>query len=164
MADATQWFDQLKLGDPAARAEAAEQLSRMGAEAQPVIPQLVHGAGDQDEAVREWCIAALEEVGPPAACQIADLTALAQAADATVAYWAITLIGRAGVQGAPALAVLIDRLAEGNDESVRQRAAWALAAVGRDNSRATAALEAAAAGNGATAAHARLALDRLTAA
>ena len=154
----------LKLGDEATRAAAAEQLSRLGGDAQPAIPALVQGAGANDEALREWCVAALEEVGPPAHEQIADLMALAQAADESVAYWGITLLGRGGAACESAVPVLIDRLGDRNAAAVQQRAAWALGEIGHGNAQATAVLQAVAAGQGPAAPHARQALSRLAAA
>lgn len=164
MSDAAQLLEQLKLGDAAARARAAEQLARLKEGARLAVVPLVRSVADADERVREWCVAALESIGPPAADQIADLAALAGAANTNVAYWAITLLGRAGTNAASAIGVLADRLADGGDPVVQQRAAWALGAVGRGNRAARAALQQAAGGNGPVAAHARQALSRLAAA
>jgi HEAT repeat protein len=57
-------------GDVAKQAEAAEQLAQLGAEAQPAAVALVRACSNEDEEVREWITAALEEIGPPNAAII----------------------------------------------------------------------------------------------
>ncbi len=121
---------QLSSDDANAQAAAAEAIARLGTGAQPAAVALVEACGSADDAVREWCVAALEELGPPATAQIPRLTELARDARLDVAYWAITLLGRAGEAAAPAVPALADVLRDGEDTAVRERAAWALGKLG----------------------------------
>ena len=81
--------------------------------------------------MREAAVGALEGLGPPAAGQIAELAALTQDANADVAYWAVTLLGRLGVAAEPALPALIQAFQPPTALAVRQRAAWAIGQAGR---------------------------------
>ena len=121
-----QRIDALRSGDAQAQSAAAEALAQLAEAAQPAIVALVQSVGSSDEDVRNGCTAALEAVGPPAADQIADLTALASAADNDIAFWAITLLGRAPQLATEAAPILAERLADGGAPAVQQRAAWAL--------------------------------------
>ncbi len=49
--------------EPAERAGAAGQLSRLGPNVRAAAVPLAQVCGDQDEEVREWAVAALEELG-----------------------------------------------------------------------------------------------------
>jgi HEAT repeat protein len=62
-----------------------------------------------------------------------------------VAYWAITLLGRAGDNAAPAVAALADILCSSAEPPVRERAAWALGKIGPTAQAARPALDEAAA-------------------
>ena len=55
----------LGVADAATRTQAAEELSRLGPEAAPAAVALVRACGDESEEVREYVVAALEEMGPP---------------------------------------------------------------------------------------------------
>lgn len=135
-----------RLGSPSAaeRADAAERLCLAGEEAAPAAVALVRACGDADDRVREWAVAALEGLGAPPPEAIADLATAARQSVPLAAYWAITLLGRAGQDAKPSAAVLADCL-ESGDAAVAQRAAWALgklgpaAAVARDRLHAAAA-------------------------
>lgn len=116
--------------DADARADAAEALCRAGEDASPVATALVAACGDDDDRVREWAAAALEELGAPPAELVADLIPLAASAHPLVAYWAVTLLGRGGESAASAVPVLQDCLAPGVALEVRQRACWALGKIG----------------------------------
>lgn len=121
---------QLESEDAQARSNAAELLSRMGEEAAPAAAALVQACGDPDDQLREFAVAALEDLGPPPAEAIGRLVGLVAHDAPLVAYWAATLLGRAGEDAAsavPALALCVDSTAE---LSVRQRAAWALGKIG----------------------------------
>jgi HEAT repeat protein len=124
---------------PAERAGAAEQLSRLGPDAQAAAVPLVRACADPTEEVREWATAALEELGPPALSDLEALASLLDEEHSDVGYWAATLLGRLGEEAAPAVSSLAEAVSEGRAVSVRQRAAWALAEIGR---RAHAALDA----------------------
>lgn len=116
--------------DADARAEAAERLAQAAEAAAPATLPLVRACGDADERVREWAVAALEGMGPPPLDTLAGLTALVGNAVPLVGYWAATLLGRAGQDGAVAVDALAACVASGGDASLRQRAAWALGRIG----------------------------------
>lgn len=111
------------------RLTAAETLCRAGEAARPAAVSLVRGCDDVDSQVRDWCVAALEELGPPPETAVPDLTALL-ASGPLAAYWAATLLGRAGQAAGSAAVALGESLAAGIDPAVRQRAAWALGKLG----------------------------------
>jgi HEAT repeat protein len=112
------------------RAAAAEQLSQAGEEAAAVAVPLVTACGDADERVREFAVAALEDLGPPLAVDIPTLIKLVDSPDPLAAYWAITLLGRSGKNAVEAVAVLVASVESSAEPSVRQRAAWALGKIG----------------------------------
>jgi HEAT repeat protein len=120
----------LAAGEADERAAAAEALCHMGAEAAPAVLALVTACGDDDERVREWAVAALEEIGPPPAAAIPGLVVAAESTLPLAAYWAITLLGRAQEAAGAAVAVLADRVERAGDVAVRERAAWALGRIG----------------------------------
>lgn len=126
------------------RAAAAEQLARLGSEASAAAVALVRASGDREASVRDWAVAALEELGPPPENEIEPLAALATNPDLNIAYWACTLLGRLKAASAAAVPQLIDALAKHDDLAVRQRAAWALGQIGPAAKAATPALEQAA--------------------
>ena len=127
------------------RATAAEALCRAGDSASSAATALVAACGDDDDGVREWAAAALEELGPPPSEQIADLIPLAAASHPLVAYWAVTLLGRGGEAASSAVSTLEACLAPGKAIEVRQRACWALGKIGLAAASARAALAVAAA-------------------
>ena len=130
MADVKQLMVQLDDSDVAARAQAAEQLCRLGEAARPAATALVQACSDASEDVREHAVAALEELGSPAAADLDTLTELAGHEQDSVAYWAVTLLGRAGEGAQAAVSELVRALASHPAASVRQRAAWALGKIG----------------------------------
>lgn len=111
------------------RAAAAEKLGQSGGAAATAAIPLVRACGDADERVREWAVAALEDLGPPPAESIPALATLATGTVPLAAYWAITLLGRAGQDAESTAAALAECLASG-DAAVAQRAAWALGKLG----------------------------------
>jgi len=119
----------LASADADERAEAAEKLAQAGTEAAAAAIPLVRACGDADERVREWSVAALEESGPPPPEAIATLATLAQQGVPLAAYWAVTLLGRAGEAAGSTAGVLAGCLAS-DDAAVAQRAAWALGKLG----------------------------------
>ncbi len=116
--------------DVAERTEAAELLARAGAAAVAAALPLVTACGDEDEQVREWAVAALEDLGPPLAGSLAALSGLVSAANPLVAYWATTLLGRSGQDAASATTALATAVQSATDSAVRERAAWALGRIG----------------------------------
>ena len=150
----------LTTGAAAARAEAAEALCRAGEDARAAAVPLVRACGD-DEPVREWAVAALEELGAPPVTAIADLMPLAGHHNELVAYWATTLLGRSGQAAAAAVPTLAEVLTAARDPAVAERAAWALGRIGPAAAAARPALERAASASNPRLA--RLAQEALTA-
>lgn len=142
--DANALAAQLGSTDPQVRGTAAERLARMGEDAAPAAIQLVRACGAAEEQVRQQAVAALEDLGPPPTEAIGQLIDLVAHGDPLVAYWATTLIGRAGEDAAPAVPALAGCLASPADLSVRQRAAWALGRIGAPAASAREALDRAA--------------------
>ena len=136
----------LSANDPSQRQSAAEKLAQLGEEARPAAVSLVEACGIDDEA-REWVVAALEGLGPPPPTDVARLSALLRQPALDVAYWAATLLGRLGPEAKAAVASLAETLDSHAEQSVRQRAAWALAQIGPAAAGARGALEKAAAGS-----------------
>ena len=135
---------QLAAADAEQRAAAAELLARAGEGAAAVAVPLVKACGDTDERVREWAVAALEDLGPPPATATTAIITLVGSPEPLVAYWAVTLLGRSGKDAAAAVTVLALCLESQADLSVRQRAAWALGEIGPPARSARPALERAA--------------------
>ena len=116
----------LRTGAAPARVEAARLLARDAAAAAACAADLVSAAAADDEELREWATAALEDCGPPAVDQWDALAQLAAGGNADSAYWAVTLLGRAGAAAAthlPALRTIAERHAAA---TVRKRAQWAV--------------------------------------
>lgn len=120
----------LSSGDPAARRSAAEHLAQSGTAAAPAAVALARACADADDQVREWVVAALEELGPPGPGVVGDLVALLTGPDPLPAYWAATLLGRLGESASAAVPVLATTLAGAADLAVRERCAWALGKIG----------------------------------
>jgi HEAT repeat protein len=142
--DLSRLIAQLEGTDAEAQIAAANELASRGRDAQGAIVALVRTVGIPNEEVLEACTAALEEAGPPTADQIRPLMPLVSDCSGDIAYWAVTLIGRAGAEAAPALPALVQVLESDADLPVRERAAWALGEIGPGAKSATAALATAA--------------------
>ena len=139
--------EQLAGGDADRRADAAERLCRAGSAAAAAAVPLVRACADEDDRVREWTVAALEELGPAPLGVIPQLSELAGSRHPLVAYWATTLLGRSGHDAATAVPVLVKSLESDGDPSVVERAAWALGKIGPGAASAREALEKAGGGN-----------------
>jgi HEAT repeat protein len=137
----------LSAADAVRRSQGAEQLSRLGEGARAAAVPLVHAAGDPDEAVREWAVAALEELGPPLEKDVESLATMLDSAAPDVAYWAATLLGRLGPTAVAATPCLIKALTNTPHTVAKERAAWALGKIGPGAGEAASALDKAAAGN-----------------
>jgi len=130
----------LRSGSDEQRLNAAEELARLGENAQPAAVPLVQSL--ENEALRDWAVAALEELGPPATNDVAPLAGLVtREGQLDSAYWAATLLGRLGEQAAPAVPALTSALSEHPDLVVRERAAWALSKIGPAAASAASALQ-----------------------
>ena len=129
MATASQLADQLASGDLPTRQAAASTLATLGPDAAPAAAALVDACGT--EALRDTCVGALEELGPPPVDQLPRLGELVGSLNVDAAYWAATLIGRSGEAAASHASQLVSVVV---DETAplpaRERAAWALAKLG----------------------------------
>jgi HEAT repeat protein len=131
--------------DANTRAAAAESLGQMATDAAPAAVALVEVCRDADDRVREWAVAALEDLGPPPEAAVAKLTLLVGDKNPLAGYWAATLLGRCGEGAASAVDALAKAVDSGADLAVRERAAWALGQIGPAASAARGVLEKAAA-------------------
>lgn len=125
MRSESDWCLRLQNPELDIRIHAAEALSLLGPEAAYAAVDLVAACADQD-AVREYAVAALEGMGAPSDASIQGLISALRHHDPLVVYWAVTLLGRIlnpsdEVQKAVAV-VAKDTL----NRSVQQRAVWAL--------------------------------------
>jgi hypothetical protein len=128
---ATELANQLASDDVAQAHSAAETLATLGEEAAPAAVALVRAAGHADERVCEQAVAALEELGRPAAGDVDALSGLLRAEQSDVGYWAATLLGRLGEDAAASCQALAQVLDDAEAElAVRERAAWALSRIG----------------------------------
>jgi len=128
--DLAQLISKLEGTDTEAQTAAATRLASLGRDAQGAIVALVRTVGIPDEEVLEACTAALEEAGPPSVEQIAPLMSLTSDCSGDIAYWAVTLLGRARADAAPAVPALVAVLESDVELPVRERAAWALGEIG----------------------------------
>ena len=120
-------IDQLnQINDLQSQVAAAETLAGLAEAAQPAIVALVQHSGSSDEDLCNWCTAALESSGPPTAEQIDELALLANSANTNVAFWAVTLLGRAGKLAESTTSVLTERSKDDSAPEVQKRATWAL--------------------------------------
>ena len=133
----------LASGDAGERLMAAERLCLAGPEACVAAVELVRACGD-DEPVASQVVSALEEMGPPPASCGNDLMALVDDGNATVGYWAATLLGRLKDDGKVFQDDLAELLSAVTDLAVRQRIAWAMGEIGADSPTAIEALSLAA--------------------
>jgi HEAT repeat protein len=128
--DLSAYIASLSADEAATRARAAEALARLGEDARGAAVPLVRAAGDEDEQVREWATAALEELGSPARDDVAAMMELIDNRQADIGYWAVTLLGRAERAAATAVPQLAAALTSSLHPTVQHRAAWALGQIG----------------------------------
>ncbi|MHB0956662.1 MAG: HEAT repeat domain-containing protein [Pirellulaceae bacterium] len=140
MADVTVLAQQLHDKQVVVRARAAQQLSACGEAAREATIDLLEACGD-DESVREGAVAALEQLGPPPADLLSQLSPLVGSSHELVAYWAVTLLGRLQCAATAAVPALIFALEHSPHLAVRQRAAWALGQINDRSAPTVAALE-----------------------
>lgn len=121
----------LKAAEPQTRLQSAEALATMSEAAAPASLQLLEAVGDGDQRVSEAATAALEGMGPPSVDSVDALAEKLSHPEASVAYWAATLLGRLESQAAGAVQTLCAVLANNSTPTqVRQRSAWALGCMG----------------------------------
>lgn len=143
------------------RCGAAEQLMQFGEEAKIAAVALVQASADSSAEVREYAVAALEELGAPRHEDLDRLTDLLGSDHPDVGYWAATLLGRLGPSAASAVDALAGAVAKGPSNSVRERAAWALGKIGPGATGATMVLRSVAEGNSRLARVASGSLERI---
>ena len=131
---------QLMRGTSRERAQAAEYLAQQGPDAAYAASELTAACGDHAE-ISHWAVAALEELGPPPTSAIDALATLAQSEAPLTAYWAVTLLGRAGRDAAEHQGVIADLLEQSPDLALREKAAWSLGRMHADCSQARLALQ-----------------------
>ena len=146
MDEQNKWRAELQSPDIELRAAAAEKLCHAGSDASDAAVDLVR-ACDDDEAVSNWAVAALEDLGTPPISAVESLTALASAKNALVAYWAATLLGRLGPDATDSQAKLSSVLMTSPETAVKERIVWALGKIGPTSEDARKALRQAAAGD-----------------
>ena len=136
----TNTLQKLTQGNVQERTEAAESLARTGTNAAFAATELAEACGDQ-QAISDWAVAALEELGPPPTAAINTLAKLTGSDHTLTAYWAITLLGRAGREAASHQDLLADMLENSDEISLRQRAAWSLGRIHTDSAKVVTALK-----------------------
>jgi HEAT repeat protein len=129
MEEINNWRAELQSPDLKLRTVAAERLCQAGSDASDAAVDLVRACGD-DEAVSNWAVAALEELGTPPISAVESLTALASDKNSLVAYWAATLLGRLGPDATDSQAKLASVLITSQEVAVQERFAWALGKIG----------------------------------
>lgn len=136
-------LQQLLHGSPSERAAAAEHLAQQGTEAAYAASELTAASGDTEQ-ISDWAVAALEQLGPLPSSAMDSLASMAQSKKTLTAYWAITLLGRAGPEAAVHQQVLVALLKYSAHLVVREKAAWSLGRMHADSSEAMKALQQAA--------------------
>jgi len=131
--------------DVAQARRAAEELAGLGADSQEAAIALIGACRSDDSQVRQWAVAALEQLGPPRIEDVGGLISLVDAQEELAGYWAVTLLGRLRAEAASAAQSLGRTLKCSPYPSVCQRAAWALRELGPSAGPAKASLEQAAA-------------------
>lgn len=139
MEEINDWREGLQSPDLELRAVAAERLCQAGSDASDAAVDLVRASGD-DQAVSNWAVAALEDLGTPPISTVESLTALALDKNAIVAYWAATLLGRLGPDATNSQATLASVLTTSPEVAVQERIAWALGKIGATSEEALIAL------------------------
>lgn len=124
---------------------AAQELAGLGEESQPAAIALIDACHSQDFEVRDWSVAALEQLGPPPTEAVHSLISRINDQEELADYWAITLLGRLGPSAAAAAECLGQALENSPYPGVCQRAAWALRELGPSAKPAQASLRKAAA-------------------
>ncbi|MDP6447515.1 MAG: hypothetical protein QGG36_25220 [Pirellulaceae bacterium] len=108
------------------RLAAAQWLANDSNAARAAAIPLIAGAADESDEVREWVVEAIENMGPPDQGDLAEIAQMLTL-DSDAAYWAATLLGRAGDACGEET---VNRLARGLNQhprqAVRARIAWAL--------------------------------------
>ena len=121
---------QLDSSEAAVRQEAADFLSRQGEEVARVAAVVARHVGDDDRIVAEYCVAALEEMGPADPSQLPGVGELLCSPSTDVVFWCATLLGRAKGAAAPYASLLVEAAAGDLPAGIRQRVVWAIRQIG----------------------------------
>ena len=130
LAETERLIASLSSADMAQARSAAEELAGLGEEAQGAAVALVDACRSDDSQIREWAVAALEQLGPPRAEDVNKLVSLVDGKEELADYWAVTLLGRLGPMAVSAAQCLGQALEHSSYPGVCQRAAWALRELG----------------------------------
>ena len=124
------WRTTLCTGNPEERAVAAENLSYLGTGADFATVELLKACAD-DEPIREWAVAALEEIGCPPLAFKSQISALTGDPNPLTSYWAVTLLGRMGDAANSEQDALLKLLRDDStDLAVREKSIWAIGQMG----------------------------------
>jgi HEAT repeat protein len=121
---------ELESADVSVRAAAARQLASLGEDAAAAAVALVRCSGDENEELREWAVAALEDCGPPNAGDADALANLLTGRSADVAYWAATMLGRLQDGAGSCVGRLLAAFDQYTEPATRQRIVRALGEIG----------------------------------
>lgn len=129
MDDQQKWRLELQNSNVEIRATAAENLCLAGSDSVAAAVDLVVACGDVED-VQNWAAAALEDIGAPPVDSVDALESLVSSSDPLVSYWAVTLLGRLGVDASRSQIILGKAVSDSPHPSVQERAAWALGKIG----------------------------------
>lgn len=131
----------LESTDLAKQRAAAQACAKDPALARAAAIPLCRAVSAADERVVEWCVAALEGLGPPSLEDLDALVQLFPKQEAT-AYWSVTLVGRlkhSALSAGKSLAATVD--SPNTPDEVRNRAIWAIGQIEAKGSEVEAALQ-----------------------
>jgi HEAT repeat protein len=130
MVDLPSLIEQLGSNDLERQRVAAESLAQLGEEASPAAVALLQACEVEDEALCEWVVASLEQLGPPPAEDLPRICRQLAADHELSAFWSASLLGRLHQEAAGAVDSLGQAVEKSAHPAVRQRAAWALGQIG----------------------------------
>lgn len=120
----------LETWDATARAYAAQELRKLGADALPAVPALRKGCGDEDARVRAQSFMALAEIGPPAAGAYPEVMKGLDDPDDGARGQAVFCIYRFGAEAtrphAAEIFAKIRPLLDSENKGFRNNAVWAM--------------------------------------
>lgn len=116
----------------ASNSDLFQQLANDPVQAIARLKDLIPAVASSDESTMQWATEALENCGPPEEAQLPWLASQLQDPSEDVAYWACTLIGRAGLLANSLQCQLAETLKNRTGAS-RLKAASALGKIGKLN-------------------------------
>jgi uncharacterized protein (TIGR03067 family) len=120
----------LLIGSTTDKADAADELAKLGQDLRTLVGHLEYGLRDKDALVRLRCANALGEIGPSACAAVPGLRGALQDQNSGVRAKAADALQQIGPMAWDALPELISALNEDPDDYVRQRAAAAIGSLG----------------------------------